>query len=255
MSSEAISLNTKSDTPKTRELAPGVKPIYAWLMTKEEFEKYKDKIYRIIFLGNDEKSVASKTNLADGINLFDSFGYKLSPINGLNKEEPGLIMCTSLVVAGQNRITNENISFLTHQFPINLMGQREKFLDDLKKYLIKIKENCNTNTVDAVIIGGQYLSRHLSRPSVNFRGEKTTDSYEYMETVRLLGTSVNEVFGFEPVVVNGPKTQPEPGSKDRIFYDNQNRRLYYIRSEINTEAGDFLPSDDLDKQSEKWNKH
>lgn len=73
-----------------------------------------------------------------------------------------------------------------------------------------------------------------------------------------MAEEVRNVFGFEPVVITGPKALPDDPTGmafynyDSIFYENNARRLYIMRpvvGDATTES--FLPSE-IAKQKDKW---
>jgi len=116
-----------------------------------------------------------------------------------------------------------------------------------------MENRCIPGTIDAVLVGGQYVTSP----------QPTTDSStnrDYLSSLKLLGTEVQNILHFEPVVINGPKNFT---GADDIYYDNANRRLYFIRFiksisskkypdiKINSGAKNFTPSE-VDEHKEEW---
>ena len=97
-------------------------------------------------------------------------------------------------------------------------------------------------TIDAVIAGGSSYG--------GTGGDGLSIQKKYLDSINLLGQEVKSVLGFEPIVINGPKS--ENLLVDDLYYDNENRRLYFIRSEVNSKAGNFSPSD-AEKHQHEWN--
>ena len=164
--------------------------------------------------------------------------YVLSPIDKSNKYSERLEVCTSLVVAGTDRETGDNISFMTHQNPAQFLhDKKDKFVSDLNKKLTTLKKRCVPGSIDAVIVGGNYVD------SPSSQNEKFNYKKNYLSSISLLSGEVKRVVGFEPVVVNGPKTQAR--LEDDAYYDNNERRLYFVRprGQINSETRDFTKSD------------
>ena len=129
-----------------------------------------------------------------------------------------------LIVAGIDKKTGENISFITHQ-PSSFS---EDFTVDLKKRLNEMKERCRQGSVDAIIVGGISNSNELFKKI-------------YVKTIHFLSKETRQTFGFEPVIVNGPKVLV-PVTVDEVSFDNKNRRLYLIRSKVNSNIGSFVDS-------------
>ncbi len=147
--------------------------------------------------------------------------YIISSIDGSNKFSKELSFCTGLIVAGIDKITGKNISFVTHQPNVSRLSV--SFISDLKRRCIEMKERCILNTIDARIVGGIDPSdSKTSQPEKN-----------YASTIQLLSDEMYQVFGFKPIIINGPKDYREGNNHDNIYYDNENRRLYLIRPEVN----------------------
>lgn len=111
------------------------------------------------------------------------------------------------------------------------------FKRDLDLSLEEIKERCIEGTIDSVIFGGNYLEDPRSQKN-------------YVESVKLVTKVVENVLGFEPLVMTGPKDNIE---KDNVFYNNDNRQLYIIRdnSDGDFSVKSFYPSE-INEQYKKW---
>jgi len=171
--------------------------------------------------------------------------YVIFPTNTKNKFLRNLVDCTALVVTGRDKVTGENISFITHQNPSKfLKSKRAEFKTDINNQLTTLRNQCEEGTVDVVIVGGKYIDSSLS--DRDFKKD-------YLESIRLLTKEVKSVFDFEPVVVGGPKTV---GGIDNIYYDTSNRRLYLLRPQSIKEAvyhPKFTESTMSDEKG-KWDK-
>jgi len=112
---------------------------------------------------------------------------------------------------------------------------------------MEIKKRCVKGTVDIVIFGGMYL---LNNPDVAWcwkEAEKTRRTYK--ESISLLSSTVVEVFGFEPVVICGPKRVER---FDSVLCINGSRRIYIARPQVGKSTTEsFLPSN-LEIREEKW---
>lgn len=168
--------------------------------------------------------------------------YVISPIDNSDKFSKELSRCTGLIIAGTDKKTGENISFLSHQDPyalfINL--KKDNFVKHLNQRLLEMKNRCRQSSVSSVIVGGRYYGE--THPEIDYVLES------YPDIVKLIDLEVKKVLGIETVVANGPKI---PRGFDDIYYDNKNRRLYLIRPRINSDTGSF-PASDVDNQKNKW---
>ena len=161
-----------------------------------------------------------------------------------------------MVVAGIDKRTGENISFLTHQNPEEFLGYnnkediKAKFIKHLKQRLNEIKKRCKQGTIDAVIVGGKYFTNFHD---IIFAPEMNPN---YLGSIKLLGVEVKKSLDFEPIVINGPKAL----GPDDVFYDNKKRKLYFIRQKITQTNAPLLadfPASDVDRNDNnehKWKK-
>ncbi len=153
-------------------------------------------------------------------------GYVISAIDNSNKFSLGFGSCTGLIVAGIDKETGENISFITHQPSFNSTG----FADDFEKRLQEMKNRCKFGTIDAIIVGGGISKEY------------------YIRELKLFLPVMQRILGFQPIVINGPKVGT---GKDDIYYDNKHRRLYFLRPEVNKKTESFV-SDDIEEEKSKW---
>lgn len=165
--------------------------------------------------------------------------YVFSPLDGLDKYSREFFDCTVLVVAGVDKNTGENISWLSHQDPKKfLTDKKEDFIRDLRQRLLEAKEACEPGTIDATLVGGNYFSKYLHR-------EKPLHKKNYLDSVSLLSGEVEKVLGFKPRIINGPK---ETGGHDSVYFDNKNKRLYLMRVKVNSQINSFTRDDISDKE-------
>lgn len=182
---------------------------------------------------------------------FDS--YVISPIDSLNKFSKSFKNCTGLVVTGIDKETGKNISFLSHQDPAYFLYKKDssKFVKDLREQIEKLKKRCLDGTIDAVIVGGNYFKNDKQFQEGYLNSIRKQFQEDYLNSIKLLSQETENILGFEPVVMTGPKTNPG-GGRDNVFYDNDHRRLYIVRPKVADESTkSYLPSD-IDKQEEKW---
>jgi hypothetical protein len=150
----------------------------------------------------------------------------ISMVDGLDKKETGFLNCTGLVVCGIDKVTGKNISFMTHQDSIQLfmLGGKADFVMHLETQLNEIKDQCRPGTIDAVVVGGILDS--------GFETDEGIYKKDYLESLKLLSREVDNVLGFDPVVVNGPKIDATD-SWDNFYFSTEERKAYLIRQRVN----------------------
>jgi hypothetical protein len=140
--------------------------------------------------------------------------FVMSGIDSDNKMSRGFYNCTGLIVTGKTD-NGKNISFLTHQNPTLLSNSyNSTFEEALTKRIVDLKNKSIPGTIDAVYLGGD----------VDF------DGFFYKKNLNTINSVLKKELVFCPVVVNGPKELSKP---DHIYYDNENRRVYFFRPKIN----------------------
>lgn len=220
-------------------LKEGVKPIMVCIGTVEDFSK--QDLESTVSFDVDWKNGTYQSGKEGEFFTAGPATYVISAIDDKDKFTEGLNRCTSLVVSGIDKDTKKNISFLTHQPPAMISFMKEyvfadearreqtkkmyPFLDDLKTQLLKMKEKCEEGTIDAVIVGGS--NGKLTPKELTEQRKKMND---YLLSVEILKENVKQILDFSPREVNGPK---KDGGQDKIRFDNEHRRLYFIRSDIN----------------------
>jgi len=236
-------------------LLTGVKPIFVCEGSFKDFKiedpyPEKGKPY-VIDLGlKNPKNIdwdMSEQQIIEG-NFLNSGKetYLISEIDESDKFSRKFIRCIGLVVAGVDKTTGKNISFVSHQDPYSfLLSDKEKFTKDLQQRLGEMKDKCKNGTMDAVMIGGIYLS------DVQLDQNQVIEHYK--DPINLISREVKVTLGFEPIVINGPKTNRK--SYDDIYYDNENRRLYFLRGKLNdprTEGPKDFPPSEIESQRKDW---
>jgi len=156
-----------------------------------------------------------------------SFTYVISEIDTEDKGTDDLLDCTSVVAVGVDKMTGENISFLSHQDPKEILKKhRQKFLNDLRGRLQELKDRSEDHTIDIRIIGGNFLPpgkyRYHSQ-SVTIKSESNVNNY--LDSIQLLSETIRDSLGFNPEIIE-PKFHAVP---DTVYFDNKNRRVYLLR--------------------------
>ena len=124
--------------------------------------------------------------------------YAISTVDSRDKFSRGYDYCTGLIVAGLDKNTQENISFISHQTSKSIFearleeikfketGVKEKnmnFFKNLEESLEEIKNKSAEKTIDIVIIGGMYIKDEFEKR-------------EYTKAIKLLEQKIFEQMEF-----------------------------------------------------------
>lgn len=234
---------------KSEHLKEGVRPIMAGIGTPDQFKSHPGAEAEMFRNLRENKSGTLNVDYyGDPKNLAEQkfknageYSYAISPVDNSNKFSKEFANCTGLVVTGQDKITGENISFLSHQDPKYFLDEMDNkkggFLDDLRQRLNELKERSVEGTVDAVIVGGNY-----------FKDEAKYKNY-YLGSIKLLSEEALKILGFEPVVMTGPKGT---SGRDNVYYDNEHRRLYIMRPGVGNATTESFVRSQIEDQEKKW---
>lgn len=167
--------------------------------------------------------------------------YTISPSDSNDKFSEDLFDCTGMIVVGIDKDTGEQISFASHQDPKKILGQvRGQFIKDLRLRLEEMQARCLPGSIDAVIVGGIYRKYLPSYPKTVAGNQYRIDYQQnYLDSIQLLSEETRSILGFEPTVIDGPKTH----YGDNYLFENKTRQLYFSRPYVNHRAADFPPSD------------
>lgn len=233
-------------------LKEGVKPIIGCIGIPNDFNFDWDTVEQRVMekqFGNSLGEVHDVDYYSDPDylkrNNFLNNGYStyvISPVDDIDKLSTRFLDCTGLVVTGIDKKTGKNISFLSHQDPKEFLSDnKDQFTVHLRQRFAEIKDRCIPSTIDAVIIGGNYITLPKSRSPYK---------QNYLNSIKLLSLETKQALGFEPSVINGPK---QDMGEDKVYYDNENRRLYFIRPKVNPDTGSFVYSD-IEEEKKRWKK-
>ena len=124
--------------------------------------------------------------------------YVISPISKQNLFSNKYINCTGALGIGQDKISGEQVAFISHQDPEFLLHKgteaSAKFLTDMKATLNDLVTRSEENTVEVVLFGG-------NDDPMDPASKKTVD---YKKSIEMLKRSVQDVLGYEPVIIDGP---------------------------------------------------
>jgi len=233
---------------RSEHLNEGISPIIASIGTHENAKEFveSDAYQKARDIDNvDYYAEADKLDALKFKNAGDQT-YVISTIDNFPKLSKTLKNCTGIVVAGIDKKTGKNISFMSHQAPDYFLYEdkgEENFSRDIRERLSEMKERCVPGTIDAVIAGGNYFI------DIFGKGPDEIHREDYQDSIQFLSHEISDALGFPPVVIAGPKEVP--GSDD-IFYDNEKRRLYLFRPETGKASTESFIPGDLAKNEEKW---
>ena len=230
------------NTLKSEHLKKGVMPIIACVGTKENYgleelkkiENFK-KTSENIEYPYDPKKLKELGYKTGGEKTYTISDISIEPKFSEDSDE-----CTFLAAVGTEKGSGENISILTHQDPKSFHGEtRDSFEKDLRESLLELKKRCEDKSVDIVIAGGRYHMKGYL--------DKDGDFDNYEKSLKILEGVVKEIFGFEPVVISGPKNK----APESVYLNG--RRLDIIRPSPPAQRydGGFTP-DQVEKMKEKW---
>lgn len=239
-----------SQVQETSHLKEGFRPIMACVGTNEDFVQTEDiDDYRRFLLAKGGNHEIHNVDYYEQPEILQRKNYKnegyysyvISVIDSLDKFSSNFFDCTGIVVTGRDKKTGEDISFMSHQDPgAFLIRHKTVFTNNLQQSLEELKRRCVEGSIDAVIVGGNYNPK-----------DKSEDfSTNYIESIKMISLIVHRALGFQPVILNGPKSS-DSSIADIVFYDNSHRRLYFMRPEVNNAVPDF-ESQDLETQQKNW---
>jgi hypothetical protein len=184
--------------------------------------------------------------------------YVISPINSHNKRSIDYRNCTGIIAVGVDKMSGENVSFLTHQDPQTFLKKRfffskegRQFQRDLSDTLQDFSAQVRPETIDIVIVGGNYLDA-----ASETRSQRTSYADDYKESIALLSQIIQKGLSKDPHVVIGPNMAelgPGPENALHVVLDTEKRRLFMFRPEqpINSNNKGFSASE-LKKNERMW---
>ena len=242
----------------TREyLRQDIQPIMTSIGMSNEHQDESGKLQRLfrnetvpgvedLFFAANPRELSEKSILNGG-----DMTYLISQIDNKDKFSMGYFNCTGLIVIGRDKVNHENISFMSHEDPDRfLKDKKDQFLQDLSTRLDDLKAQCEEGTIDAVIIGGNYMKDRttLSSDESGLSVQVESSMADYVKSINLLNEVVVHKLGFQPFVPIGPKTTD---GCDSIFLDNKNRRVFIGRSETDMPVHPGYEAHNIQHETEK----
>jgi hypothetical protein len=224
-----------------KHLENGFRPIMACVGTPDQFkvstpkEEYFDegeKDYEINYYEKHERLVF------DDFKNPEESSYVISPVDQYNKYSVNFANCTGVIGIGYDKNLGKNISFMSHEDPDYFLKKRKNtnlLLKDLGETLSELRDRSENGSIDAIIFGGNFFHK---KDSIEDYKEYQKN---YIESIKLLAHEIEDILGFEPIVIIGPKTTY---GLDNVYFDNKNRRLFISRPEVGDATTEsFLPSE------------
>lgn len=212
----------KKEILTTQHLEAGFKPITICTADQDthfdnrmNIESTED-IYLADLIENSEDINFKNPALENNILTQGPYTYVISEVSESSKKSLGYINCTGIVATGVDRITKNNISFISHQEPSRIRDLfKEEFKQDLSSRLLELQEKSIPGSLDVVIAGGNAIQEK----------EETKENYEQM--ILSVAGIVKENIGINPVITSGPKNKI---GQDSVIYDTEKRNLYVSRT-------------------------
>ncbi len=198
---------------KFKHLEKGFKPIMVCLDTQSNICIECPDIFNPDKTDYVDLYSESKPNESN----FISSVYVISKLDSKDKYEYGYKDCIGLVVVGESKDSDENISIISHiDFEAVLANSEDE--ESFKKSVISIiqelKNKVKAGSIDCLLFGGNSYENNPDEDSI-------FDSYK--KYIKYISSILKQELGFSPNVITGPKERE--GDTD-IYFNNQNRRLY-----------------------------
>jgi len=227
---------------KSEHLAEGIRPIMACVGAGKKYAKEIGEISDATEIESPGSKIDWYAYPKESKDLDSKTAgertYVISAIDEKPKFTRALYACTSIAAVGNDAGSGAEVSFLTHQAPVELLSQTtvDSFVTDLRSRLKELKEKCKAGTIDVVISGGMIYNQ---------------DSYA--ESVKILDSLVKEVFGFSPIVIVGPKKRDSSWDQcDNIYFDTAKRNLYVVRLSKSELYNDSFRASEVEAKEKDW---
>jgi len=223
------------------ELKEGFKPIMVCIVSPESLDSSTREAISLI--EKDGQCIdwwGKKPELEENhISNAGEKTYVISDCNDKNKYSKRYQNCTGIIIVGEEKESNRQISIMSHQNPGKFLKEKkENFIEDLTKKVEDIKNKSKNESLDVVIFGGIL---------------ELTDYFRYKDSISFLNEILTK-FNLKPVVMTGPNENYIYGATD-VYFDTQNRRLFIIRpAQQNNNLNQSYSPDDVKEQKKKWEK-
>ena len=246
---------------KNEHLKEGIRPIISGIYDSnnidQETQSFIDNFKKDAeFVDFNSKNKSIKENKIST--------YVISLCNEKNKYSLNYLDCTGVIAVGTDKISKNNISFLSHQNPDYFIKDQEIRLDfkkDIENNIDNLISRCIPETIDIVVFGGNKEDISENIPDEEFR--MGIDNFEeflkgpfdqYIKSIKYLNYIIKQKVGFSPIVMSGPNDNF--GTKDHslnIYFDNKNRRLYILKPEQeNSDKNEAFEASNVEDKIKKF---
>ncbi|MDD2487665.1 MAG: hypothetical protein PHS92_04840 [Candidatus Gracilibacteria bacterium] len=141
--------------------------------------------------------------------------YIMSDVSEDDKYSLDYRNCTGVIMTGIDKVSGNNISFMTHQDPVFFLQNQLMFEKDLKQKIDEIKNRAKPGSIDVILFGG-WEGGYL-------------EFDEYESSIGLLDKIITKELGKSPMVKPGPAINSAVPTN--AYYETKNRQLYITRKE------------------------
>lgn len=165
--------------------------------------------------------------------------YVISPIDSQDKYSGRFKNCIGVVAVGRDKKTGKNVSFLTHQSPVDVLERsKDSFARDFTISLREFASTVRPETIDIVIVGGNFFdninSARTTPPELLYEGRKLSLADDFKDSIVDISKQIEEVLHIDPLVAVGPNMrrghEAYPTSTS-VWLNTKKRRLYIMRPE------------------------
>jgi len=220
------------------------KPIRACIIDLDNIDDHTQKIIGSIRKNgvNVDFSGSKDFYKKNKIDNKGDYTYAISDISNQDKFSNRYRNCTGIIAVGEDVKIGEQISFMSHQYPEEILKKhRHEFVKDLVVKIQLMKKITKSGSIDVVMFGGNTTKN---------------DHYikykeDYGESVDLINKTLKKNFDISLTVIIGPADLFN--SQTSVYLDTSNRRLYILREfqKNNKQNHEYL-ADDFDEQEKKW---
>ena len=170
--------------------------------------------------------------------------YLICPLTEANIFSDKYINCTGVLALGTDKVTGNEIAFLSHQDPKVFKSDneimKEKFAIDLKESFAEIRRRSKEGTLDILVLGGNY----------DRTNPVSVISRDYIDSIQSLGNLIQEELGVNPTVLTGPNIHI--GSGTDVTVETQTHKVFIERSEQPPEVDAPYKADVVKEEENIW---
>jgi hypothetical protein len=216
------------------------RPIVASIIDSSEIDEQTKKTFLDMEKNGQFIDYFGKNEFYDENNIRNAGErtYVISECNDKSKYSTGYYNCTGIIIVGEKKEDNKQISFMSHQDPksiLSLNDKTEKFNKDLIDSINEIKNKTKQKSLDVIIFGGSY-------------------GRDYKNSINALRDIIVKETEVEPTVMTGPSSKVYDRNDDtRVYFDTQKRHLFIARpTQVDYKFNESYLASDLDRKKDDW---